>query len=205
MFRALTTVLALGASAKDTVELTDGNFEHDTQASTGMTTGDWFVMFHAAWCGHCKNAMPEVENFATKMKGQMNVGLVEVPENAGLAERFRIQGFPTFKFFAKGKMYDYDGGRKAEAFESFVTGGYQKKTGMAIPVPLTIFNRLAFYLQDDFEEIFQRRQFAAALIAVVCFFLGIMLTLILQCILCAGASQSSPKAATKRTQSNKKD
>ena len=24
--------------------LTDATFEHDTQASTGATTGDWFVM-----------------------------------------------------------------------------------------------------------------------------------------------------------------
>jgi hypothetical protein len=24
--------------------LDDSNFEHDTQASTGATTGDWFVM-----------------------------------------------------------------------------------------------------------------------------------------------------------------
>ena len=27
-----------------TRELDDSNFEHDTQASTGATTGDWFVM-----------------------------------------------------------------------------------------------------------------------------------------------------------------
>jgi hypothetical protein len=27
--------------------LTDATFEHDTQASTGSTTGDWFVEFYA--------------------------------------------------------------------------------------------------------------------------------------------------------------
>ena len=26
-------------------ELNDSNFEHDTQATTGSTTGDWFVRF----------------------------------------------------------------------------------------------------------------------------------------------------------------
>ena len=31
--------------AKKVIELTDANFEHDTQASTGATTGDWFVAF----------------------------------------------------------------------------------------------------------------------------------------------------------------
>jgi hypothetical protein len=30
--------------------LTDQNFEHDTQATTGATTGDWFVLFYAPWC-----------------------------------------------------------------------------------------------------------------------------------------------------------
>lgn len=29
---------------KKSVDLSDSNFEHDTQASTGATTGDWFVL-----------------------------------------------------------------------------------------------------------------------------------------------------------------
>ena len=35
---------------KKTHILTDGTFEHDTQASTGATTGDWFVLFHNTSC-----------------------------------------------------------------------------------------------------------------------------------------------------------
>lgn len=31
--------------AKRPIELTDANFEHDTQAVTGATTGDWFILF----------------------------------------------------------------------------------------------------------------------------------------------------------------
>jgi len=33
----------------EVVELTDDNFEHQTQASTGQTTGKWFVKFYAPW------------------------------------------------------------------------------------------------------------------------------------------------------------
>ena len=38
-------------SEKKTHILTDATFEHDTQASTGATTGDWFVLFHSTDCG----------------------------------------------------------------------------------------------------------------------------------------------------------
>ena len=37
--------LALSAATK-VIELKDANFEHDTQATTGGTTGDWLVSFH---------------------------------------------------------------------------------------------------------------------------------------------------------------
>ena len=30
--------------------LTDSTFEHQTQASTGQTTGKWLVKFYAPWC-----------------------------------------------------------------------------------------------------------------------------------------------------------
>jgi hypothetical protein len=29
------------------IELNDDNFEHDTQAASGATTGDWFILLYA--------------------------------------------------------------------------------------------------------------------------------------------------------------
>lgn len=61
--RVLVLLLLLVASsvqaydyAKDSnvVELSDETFEHDTQAASGATTGDWFVMFYApVSCTRC--------------------------------------------------------------------------------------------------------------------------------------------------------
>ena len=52
----------------DVVDLTSKTFEHLTQAASGHTTGDWFVMFYAPWCGHCKELSPTWENVATELK-----------------------------------------------------------------------------------------------------------------------------------------
>jgi hypothetical protein len=35
-------------------ELSDENFEHLTQASSGSTTGDWLIMFYTPQCVDCQ-------------------------------------------------------------------------------------------------------------------------------------------------------
>ena len=73
------------------VELTVANFEHLTQASTGSTTGDWFVEFYAPWCGHCKKLMPIWEEVADALKSEDNsyvtIAKVDVPAHRELGNR----------------------------------------------------------------------------------------------------------------------
>ena len=50
----LAFVVQLGAPAAiDVVHLDAGSFEHDTQAATGATTGDWVVKFYTHGCAEC--------------------------------------------------------------------------------------------------------------------------------------------------------
>lgn len=37
------------ATKSDVIVLTESNFELETQAATGATTGDWLVEFYAPW------------------------------------------------------------------------------------------------------------------------------------------------------------
>eukprot|EP00127_Corallochytrium_limacisporum_P005752 Clim_evm131s210 gene=Clim_evmTU131s210 len=117
----------------DVVELTDANFEDKTQASTGATTGKWFVEFYAPWCGHCKKLAPVWEEVATALKGEINVAKVDCDANTATRNRFGIRGFPTLYMIDNGKMYKYQGARTKEALSAFAKGGYEKAASEEVP------------------------------------------------------------------------
>ncbi len=47
-------------------ELNDNTFEHQTQAATGATTGDWFVLFVKDECPECELLRARWEALACK-------------------------------------------------------------------------------------------------------------------------------------------
>ena len=67
-------------------------------------------------CGHCKSLAPHWAAAATELKGKYKVGALDATVHTVMASRFGIQGFPTIKYFPRGKKsFDsaeaYDGGR----------------------------------------------------------------------------------------------
>uniref|UniRef100_A0A8D8UQY4 Thioredoxin domain-containing protein n=1 Tax=Cacopsylla melanoneura TaxID=428564 RepID=A0A8D8UQY4_9HEMI len=64
-------------------ELTDDNFEHLTQASTGATTGDWFVMFYSTDCVECQRLGARWEAVGAELKTRMNVARINRQTQAG--------------------------------------------------------------------------------------------------------------------------
>ncbi|XP_017885619.1 uncharacterized protein LOC108628298 [Ceratina calcarata] len=116
-------------------ELTDETFEHLTQASTGATTGDWFVMFYSTDCVDCARMFARWETVGARLKQRLNVARVN-KQTTGIstARRFNIQEVPEFIFFRHGKMYRYKI-RKYDinSFVSFAEKGY--KNVESVPVP----------------------------------------------------------------------
>lgn len=66
----------------------------------------WVVLvdFWAEWCGPCQMMLPILADFAWEMWNQMKVGKVNVDENPGLAQNFRVMSIPTLIIFKDGKM-----------------------------------------------------------------------------------------------------
>lgn len=197
-------IFACQASATNEVviKLTDANFEHATQASTGQTTGKWFVNFHSPTCGHCQNLAPIWTSLAEELKMDHSdsgvlVGSVDVQENPILAERFDIKGLPTLLYFAEESMFMYPVGRERSVDEliTFVLGGdsesggsargYQNVEKLSVPkgpggllkivgdLRKNVYDiEILRFLLDDVEHILLLRKNAALLLIGMGFVLG---------------------------------
>jgi protein disulfide-isomerase-like protein len=196
------------------VTLTDETFEHTTQAATGQTTGKWFVMFYASWCGHCQRLHPIWDELATSLVNDTDetshnsilVAKVDAVAARVTAERFSVKSFPTLLFFADRRMYKYDGPRYVADLLAFARTGYHHASpGLDVPampsavellrrqlMEMVSSSRQVKMLVDDFEHIVKVRKNAAAVLAL----LGAIVGFVLGCMVgCFG--KGSKKITTK--------
>lgn len=86
----------------DVVHLTDSTF-NDFIANNPSV----LVMFYAPWCGHCKAMKPEYTAAAKTMKDEEISGVlaaVDATKEREMGKRFKIEGFPTVKYFKDGEV-----------------------------------------------------------------------------------------------------
>jgi len=220
----LSSCLALSSlparSIAAVIDLTDVTFEHQTQASTGQTTGKWLVKFYAPWCGHCKTLAPIWEQLDDRIKEEnpndgIIIAKVDCTKQSSVAQRFKIQSYPTLKYFADRKMYTYKGGRNLDALYDFVTEGYKSAKTDEIPAPpsvldakmkefrqkfesLTENNDSLKYLLEDFDHIVSFRKNAALALVLMGAFLGFMFGIIVSLLFMGGGSSGSKPAQKKK-------
>lgn len=96
------------------VELTDENFEHFTQASSGQTTGKWLVNFSSPTCPHCVSLYPTYKQLSETLmtteehkQSGVIVALVDSSKNPKLLQRFSVNSFPTLLYFADQSMFQF--------------------------------------------------------------------------------------------------
>ncbi|XP_060526097.1 thioredoxin domain-containing protein [Cylas formicarius] len=135
-------------------ELTDDTFEHLTQAATGATTGDWFVMFYTNDCVECQRLQASWEAVGAHLKSRVNVARVNrATTGAKTSRRFNVFDVPSFVLFRRGKMYqyhneDYD----VTSLVSFAQDWYKNVKPESVPVPKSPFDDLVAMIAAYFKE-----------------------------------------------------
>ncbi|XP_064535284.1 thioredoxin domain-containing protein [Drosophila montana] len=127
-------------------ELSDDNFEHLTQASTGATTGDWFVFFYSAECVLCQRLYAIWESVGGKLKRKINVARMNsLGAGVSTAKRLKIEEAPEFIFLRHGKIYRYSSKEYTpKAFIEFAEAGYLKNTHPEnVPQPSSLLDELS--------------------------------------------------------------
>lgn len=96
----------------------------DTFDSSIAQHASALVMFYAPWCKHCTAMKPAFVEAATLLKAEnfaVVFGAVDLTTETGFQSRFKVKGYPTIKYFINGQeAFDYDRGRSAEDFVSFM-------------------------------------------------------------------------------------
>ncbi|KAK9453200.1 thioredoxin-like protein [Dipodascopsis uninucleata] len=123
------------AAPSDVVMLTDASFPQIVLDKSK----DVLVAFTASWCGHCKNLAPTYEQLATVFSGDKNVVIAKMdttqPGAENTAGEYKVQGYPTIKFFPKDETepIDYNLGRSLNEFISFINenaGTHRTESGL---------------------------------------------------------------------------
>ncbi|KAI8424292.1 hypothetical protein MSG28_002842 [Choristoneura fumiferana] len=125
-------------------ELNDKIFEHMTQAATGATTGDWFIMFYGASCVECQRLHAVWEGVGATLRGRVNVARIDA-NLAGLntAKRFQVSKLPAFLFFRHGKVYRYNIPKNdVKSFVTFAQDWYKNAKAETVPLVASPFDDL---------------------------------------------------------------
>jgi thiol-disulfide isomerase/thioredoxin len=82
------------------------------------------VMVQADWCGHCKNAKPDLKKLYEANKGKYFVGTVFEANDKDLVKRLKVGGFPAYFGVKNGKILlePLRVGRDQAAMQTYLDG-----------------------------------------------------------------------------------
>ena len=84
------------------LEITDANFDELVMKSDKPVVVD----FWAEWCGPCRMVGPVISEMAEEYAGRAVIGKVDVDNNPGVANQFRVRNIHTILFVKNGEVVD---------------------------------------------------------------------------------------------------
>lgn len=97
----------LTSGGKKLQTLDDTSFEHETQASTGGTTGSWLVSFEFTGCKECDKIFAAMEELDDELRELYTIPARILSTSVAVRKRFKVKSAPTTLLISHGKMYRF--------------------------------------------------------------------------------------------------
>lgn len=108
-----------GMAGTSIIDVTDATFENDV-IELSMTT-PVVVDLWAPWCGPCKSLTPVLEKVVGATQGRVVLAKVNIDENPGIAQAFRVQSIPMVVAIRNGApVTAFQGAQPEQVVEQFV-------------------------------------------------------------------------------------
>ena len=85
------------------------------------------IFFYTEWCPYCKQALPEIDKFEEYINGLneendyiITLSKIDCDKNTTMADKYKVEGYPTIKLIYKGNVYNYDAKPKSENLKQFL-------------------------------------------------------------------------------------
>merc|ERR1711937_509509 len=93
--------------------------------NTVAQKGPGLVLYHATWCGHCKEMLPEWKKLEERCENNKKLNIASINEDYKdhISEKIKqpIEGYPSIHFINNGKLKkEYSGQRNNNAFMEFL-------------------------------------------------------------------------------------
>ena len=85
------------------IHVTSEDFEAEVLKSDEPVVID----FWAPWCGPCRAIGPVLDDLAQRYSGEVKVAKINVDEQPGLADAFKVSGIPTLYALNKGEVVSH--------------------------------------------------------------------------------------------------
>ena len=108
------------------LDMTEGESGDGEGTSENSGPDVEIIIFTVEWCPHSKKAMPIWEELKEKYNGKQFNGhkltFVEVngEENPGMADKYKVEGYPTIKMLKDNQVIEYDAKPSVEHLTEFL-------------------------------------------------------------------------------------
>jgi thiol-disulfide isomerase/thioredoxin len=94
----------------------NNEFLNSSNSGTGNKNNEIIILyFYTEWCPYCKQSMPEINKFQDYIDGKNASGnylitltKIDCDKQSTLADKYKIEAYPSIKMIYKTKVYDYD-------------------------------------------------------------------------------------------------